>query len=400
MNVGILGAGQLARMMVLAGTPLGLNFRLFDPAPDACAGALSALTLGSFHDTQALAQFAAACEVLTFDFENVPASTLELLEVTHRIVPNSRALAMTQDRLIEKKSCANLGIPVVPHAPVNSAQELAQAIFEVGLPGILKTRRLGYDGKGQVRIRAAAAAAAALTALHQAPCVYERWMPFKRELSLLTVRASDGTLGFYPLVENIHEQGILSVSIAPAEVSAGLAASARDYAKRVAEHFAYVGVFALEFFEIDGALVLNEMAPRVHNSGHWTIEGARTSQFENHLRALAGLPLGDTQAIGASLMLNWVGTLPSRAAALSVPGLHWHEYGKPPREGRKLGHATLCARDFAELRSALDRLAEQLPDCAPVKLAQFALAEITACHQPAPSSQAQSADCANRSAHQ
>lgn len=378
MKVGILGAGQLARMMVLAGTPLGLNFRLFDPAADACAGALSALTLGSFHDTQALSQFAELCDVLTFDFENVPASTLEVLESTHRIVPNSRALAMTQDRLIEKQSCAELGIPVVRHAAVNSARQLADAIAEVGVPGILKTRRLGYDGKGQFRIRTAADAEAAFNALHQAPCVYERWVPFERELSLLTVRARDGSLGFYPLVENIHEHGILSVSIAPAQVDSGLTASARGYAKRVAEHFEYVGVFALEFFQIDGALVLNEMAPRVHNSGHWSIEGARTSQFENHLRALADLPLGDTQAIGVSLMLNWVGNLPSRAAALTVPGLHWHEYGKLPREGRKLGHATLCAADLAELSSALDQLAEQLPACLPLALAQAALAKIPA----------------------
>ncbi len=226
----------------------------------------------------------------------------------------------------------------------------------IGVPSVLKTRRLGYDGKGQFRLRSESDIDAAWTALAGAPSILEAWVPFEREVSVIAVRGVDGAFSTYPLVQNWHSDGILSASLAPAPDSAGLAEIATHHARRIAEHLDYVGVFALELFVRDGKLLGNEMAPRVHNSGHWTIEGAVCSQFENHVRAVLGMPLGDTSACGVSVMLNWIGELPDAKPVLAEPHAHWHDYGKSPREGRKVGHATVCASSNAELHSRLSRV--------------------------------------------
>ena len=360
-NVGIVGGGQLARMLVLAGARLGLRFKIYDPSPDACAGALAPLTCGAFADANALLAFARDLDVLTFDFENVPASTLAALGRDIKIAPNPEALAMTQDRLSEKQAFTQLGIPVAPYRAVSTGVEMQQAVAELGAPGILKTRTLGYDGKGQMRVNSTDDAQAAFASLGLSPCVFEQMVPFSRELSIIAVRAQNGDFRCYPLTENVHDAGILAVSLAPARVSNELNTLAQAHARKVAEHFDYVGTFALEFFQLGAAqlgesLVLNEMAPRVHNSGHWTIEGAECSQFENHLRAVTGLPLGSTELRQASLMLNWVGELPDAVAQLSCANLAWHDYGKSARAARKVGHSTLCADSIELLAVKLDAL--------------------------------------------
>ena len=355
-NVGIVGGGQLARMLVLAGARLGLRFKIYDPSPDACAGALAPLTCGAFADANALLAFARDLDVLTFDFENVPASTLAALGSDIRIAPNPTVLAMTQDRLSEKQAFTALGIPVAPYRAVSTAIDMQQAVAELGTPGILKTRTLGYDGKGQTRVNAPADAQGAFESLGLSCCVFEQLVPFIRELSIIAVRAQNGEFSCYPLTENVHDAGILAVSLAPARVSEALTSLAVSYARKVAEHFDYIGTFALEFFQVGDSLVLNEMAPRVHNSGHWTIEGAECSQFENHLRAVAGLPLGSTAPRQACLMLNWVGELPDATCQLSCANLAWHDYGKSARAARKVGHSTLCADSFELLSVKLDAL--------------------------------------------
>jgi 5-(carboxyamino)imidazole ribonucleotide synthase len=253
-----------------------------------------------------------------------------------------------------------LGLDTPAFATVDTREDLARAARAVGYPAVLKTRRLGYDGKGQYRLRSEADLDPAWQALAGAPSILEAWVPFDREVSIIAVRGSDGAFSTYPLVQNWHADGILSASLAPAPDSAGLAAAAIAHARAIAEHLDYVGVFALELFVKDGRLLGNEMAPRVHNSGHWSIEGAPCSQFENHVRAVLGLPLGDTSALDLSVMLNWIGELPDANAVLVEPRAHWHDYGKSPRAGRKVGHATLCADTPAELRERLARVARAL----------------------------------------
>ncbi|WP_119718720.1 5-(carboxyamino)imidazole ribonucleotide synthase [Cognatilysobacter tabacisoli] len=359
-TVGILGGGQLARMMALAGAPLGLRFLVMDNVADACAGQFAPMVIGDYRDETALAEFASRVDVATFDFENVPAESAQWLSERVSVFPNPRALAIAQDRLAEKTLFRELGIPVPEFAAIDTREGLDAAIAAIGTPCILKTRRLGYDGKGQFRIRTADDAVAAWDALGaQAATVgliLEAFVPFERELSVVAVRGRDGELRTWPLTENWHVDGVLSASLAPARVDASLAASAQAHARALAESLDYVGVFALELFCRDGVLLANELAPRVHNSGHWTIEGAQTSQFQNHLRAVLGLPLGDTAAIGHACMLNWVGSMPDPAPVLREPGGHWHDYGKSPRDGRKVGHATLRADRPRDLADALGRV--------------------------------------------
>lgn len=352
LTVGIVGGGQLARMMALAGYPLGLRFVVLDPASDACAGQVAPQIHGEYDDTEALDELARRCDVVTFDFENVPAAALERLAAEVPVAPNPRALGIAQDRLAEKTLFRELGIPTPVHAAVDSRADLDAAVATTGLPAVLKTRRFGYDGKGQRVLRARADLDAAWAELAGHALILEGFVPFTRELSILAVRGHDGATAFWPLVENVHAGGILRVSRAPADADA-LAATAHAHAQALLDALDYVGVLAIEFFELDGTLVANEMAPRVHNSGHWTIEGAETSQFENHLRAVCGLPLGATGAIGHSAMLNFIGRQPEAAAFLATPGLHWHDYGKAERAGRKVGHATLRADDAAALDTAL-----------------------------------------------
>jgi 5-(carboxyamino)imidazole ribonucleotide synthase len=359
-TVGILGGGQLARMLALSGAPLGLRFLVMDTEADACAGQFAPLLVGDYRDESALAEFASRVDVATFDFENVPAESAEWLAQRIPVFPSPRALAVAQDRMVEKSLFRRLGIPVGEFAAVSARTELGAEVARIGGPCILKTRRLGYDGKGQFRIKAPADIDAAWQALgEQASTVgliVEAFIPFERELSVVAVRGRDGEFRTWPLTENWHVDGVLSASLAPATVDAALAQSAFGYAKKLAESLDYVGVFALELFYRDGQLLANEMAPRVHNSGHWTIEGAETSQFQNHLRAVLGLPLGATDTLGHSCMLNWIGEMPDAPAVLREIGGHWHDYGKQPRSGRKVGHATLRADDAATLAEALRRV--------------------------------------------
>ncbi len=363
-TVGILGGGQLARMLALSGAPLGLRFLVLDSTPDACAAQFAPLLQADYRDQDALASFADQVDVATFDFENVPAESARWLAERVPVFPSPRALAVAQDRLAEKTLFRELGIPVPEFADIASRQAMDEALQRIGTPCILKTRRLGYDGKGQFRIKSPADADAAWAALgSQADTVgliLEGFVAFQRELSVLAVRGRDGELRAWPLTENWHESGILSASLAPAAVDAALQAQALATARKVAEALDYVGVFALELFLRDGVLLANEMAPRVHNSGHWTIEGAETSQFQNHLRAVLGLPLGDTRAIGHSVMLNWIGEMPSLLPVLAEASGHWHDYGKSPREGRKVGHATLRADTREALADALERTGRAL----------------------------------------
>ena len=359
-TVGILGGGQLARMMALAGAPLGLRFLAMDTAADACAGQFAPLLVGDYRDESALAEFASKVDVATFDFENVPAESAEWLAQRVPVFPNPRALAVAQDRLVEKSLFRELGIPVGAFADVGSLDALRSEVDRLGGACILKTRRLGYDGKGQFRIKSPADVDAAWQALGaQAGTVgliVEAFIPFERELSVVAVRGRDGEFRTWPLTENWHVDGVLSASLAPAQVDAVLAEAAYAHARRLAESLDYVGVFALELFYREGELLANEMAPRVHNSGHWTIEGAETSQFQNHLRAVLGLPLGETRTLGHACMLNWIGEMPDAASVLQEAGGHWHDYGKEPRAGRKVGHATLRADDAAALAHALARV--------------------------------------------
>jgi 5-(carboxyamino)imidazole ribonucleotide synthase len=340
MTIGIVGAGQLGRMMALAGYPLGFDFLFLDREAGTPGGQVSPILCGELTDRKLLGELSQRCEVLTFDWENIPVEALEGLPGKARISPPLRALSAAQDRLAEKRTFELLGIPTTQYAAVDSLASLEAAAQRIGLPGVLKTRKLGYDGKGQFVLRKAGDLARAWEALGSAPLLYENLVPFDYEVSVICVRGLDGALAFYPLNLNVHRDGILRLTRAPFG-NAALTRRAQNAAKRVVEHFDYVGVLTIEFFVRRGQLVANEMAPRVHNSGHWTIEGAETSQFENHVRAIAGLPLGSTRTRGHSAMINLIGEMPPRGKLLREPALHWHDYGKTARPGRKLGHLTI-----------------------------------------------------------
>ncbi len=348
MTVGIVGAGQLGRMLALAGYPLGLDFLCLDPASDAPAGQVAPLLHGKFTDRTLLKRLALRCEVLTFDWENVPGASLEAVTRAHgaRICPPVAALAAAQDRVAEKRLFEKLKIPTTRWRAVSSKAQLTRAIGAIGLPGVLKTRRLGYDGKGQAVVRTAADAARAWQQLGGAPLIYEELVPFDCEVSIIGARSVSGEMAIYPLCGNVHAQGILRVTRAPYG-PAPWQRQAAGYLRRVLRHFRYTGILTIEFFVQRGRLIANEMAPRVHNSGHWTIEGAVTSQFENHLRAILDLPLGSTRAVGHSGMVNLIGSIPERAKLLKLKGLHLHDYGKKPRPGRKVGHCTLVEASAA-----------------------------------------------------
>ncbi len=351
MRIGFLGGGQLARMMALAGTPLGLEFSFLDPAQDACAGVIATPICGAYDDLAGLDRLADSCDLVTFEFENVPAAVAARLADHAPVFPPPRALAVGQDRLHEKRLFGELGIPTAPYRPVESAEDLTKAAAEIGLPALLKTRTQGYDGKGQRMIRGTDDLTGAWEGLGSVPCILEGVVPFEREVSMVAVRGRDGEVRFYPLNENTHRNGILYRTLArPGDP---LQASAEAHAAALLNALGYVGVIALELFVADGQLLANEFAPRVHNTGHWTIEGSVTSQFENHLRAICGLPLGDTSALGQVAMINLIGELPDSNAILAIPGAHLHLYGKAPRPGRKIGHVTIQAEDAATLQATL-----------------------------------------------
>jgi 5-(carboxyamino)imidazole ribonucleotide synthase len=340
MTIGVLGAGQLGRMMALAGYPLAQQFLFLDREAGTPANQVGPSLVGEFTDPKLLDEMAARCEVVTFDWENVPAAALERLASRTRIAPPALALATAQDRLLEKILFTKLGIPTNSCMAVDSLADLRKATTDIGLPGVLKTRRMGYDGKGQFVLRQPSDVDIAWQKLGKEPLLYEQFIAFDYEVSAIGVRGLGGEMAMYPLNRNLHRDGILRLTRAPWK-SPRLEAAARRHMYRVLKHFDYCGVLAIEFFVRRGRLIANEMAPRVHNSGHWTIEGAITSQFENHVRAVAGLPLGDTRAIGHSAMINLIGALPPREALLRERGLHLHDYGKLPRPGRKLGHLTI-----------------------------------------------------------
>ena len=358
-TIGVLGGGQLGRMLALAGYPLGMRFRFLDPAPDAPAGQLAEHIAGQYSDFAALDRFAQGVDVITYEFENVPVEAVRFLEEKVGVYPPPVALSVSQDRFREKSAFNEHGIPTAPFEAVDTWEGLLAAIERIELPSVLKTRRMGYDGKGQMVLKSRGDAESAWKELGGQPLILEGFVPFSRELSIISVRDRQGNTAFYPLVENHHRDGILRLSLAPApDLNSQLQAEAEGYAGRVLDALQYVGVLAIELFQVEGGLLANEMAPRVHNSGHWTIEGAETSQFENHLRAIAGLPLGATSMVGYSAMLNIIGELPDEARVLAVPGAHLHLYGKAPRPGRKLGHITLRASDADTLRARLGALDE------------------------------------------
>ena len=341
-RVGIVGAGQLGRMLALAAAPLGLRCLFLDRSAAAPAAQLAPILVGELTDTALLADLAKRCDVLTFDWENVPAAALAPLAHTIPIRPGPAALEVSQDRLAEKSLFTRLRIPVTPHAAVDGRADLERAARRLGLPGVLKTRRLGYDGKGQVMLRDPADFDRAIETLGDRDLIYEKHQRFSLEVSVVGARGIDGEIALYPLSANTHRDGILRYGIAPYRDEA-LERLAASYIRRVMRNLDYVGVLAIEFFVVNGRLLANEMAPRVHNSGHWTIDGCVTSQFENHLRAICGLPLGSTRPLGHTAMINFLGSMPDRDALLRIEGLAYHDYGKEPRPGRKLGHCTIVA---------------------------------------------------------
>jgi len=352
MHVGIVGAGQLGRMLALSGYPIGVHCLFLDRSADTPGAQVAPSLIGDLEDAALLAELAARSDVVTFDWENISGSALKPLEKITQIRPPRAALEVSQDRIAEKALFTRLKIPVAAHCAIDSREELIGALKKIGLPGVLKTRRLGYDGKGQYVLRSAADVDPAWAAIGAAGLIYEKFQDFSREVSLVGVRSAGGQTLFYPLSCNTHGGGILRHSIAPF-TNARLEKSAQLYLKRVMHALDYIGVLTLEFFVVRGSLIANEMAPRVHNSGHWTIEGCVTSQFENHLRAVCDMPLGSTRPLGHTAMINFIGLMPDRERLLAIDGLAYHDYGKTPRPGRKLGHCTILRRLPKERNRAL-----------------------------------------------
>jgi len=364
-TIGVVGAGQLGAMLALAGYPLGFDFLFLDRCDGTPAGRFAPVLTGDFADQGLLRQLAQRSEVISFDWENISVEALRAAtrSTRTRIAPPLRALAAAQDRLAEKRTFERLAIATTRFAAVDSLAALERAIERIGVPGVLKTRRLGYDGKGQLLVRSGADAGRAWAQLGSVPLIYEQFVPFDYEVSIIGARSRRGEIVIYPLNRNYHAEGILRLTLAPWPAPRLLRAASASLT-RLLEEFRYVGVLAIEFFVHRGRLIANEMAPRVHNSGHWSIEGAVTSQFENHVRAIAGMPLGPTDARGHTAMINLIGQMPAPAGLLAEPGLHLHDYGKEPRHGRKLGHCTIvessAGRRNSRAKALLRRLYPQL----------------------------------------
>ncbi|MBM6594967.1 5-(carboxyamino)imidazole ribonucleotide synthase [Microvirga pudoricolor] len=346
-TLGILGGGQLGRMIAIAAAQLGLRVHVYAPEDNSPAFEVAAEhTVAAYDDEAALVRFAKAVDVITYEFENVPGATAATLSAHATLAPNARALAITQDRFEEKSFIADLGIPVAPFGLVSSPSELQDAVAAIGVPSVLKTRRFGYDGKGQAMIRPGDDPAAAWDALGRAPAILEGFVPFEREVSVVAARTRDGAFAAYDLCANEHRDHILALTRVPAGVSAETEAQAILIGRQIADALDYVGVLAVEMFLVrepgSERLVVNEIAPRVHNSGHWTLGGARTSQFEQHVRAVCGWPLGATERLGRVEMENLIGNDADRwEAFLAEPGAQLHLYGKAQaRPGRKMGHVT------------------------------------------------------------
>jgi 5-(carboxyamino)imidazole ribonucleotide synthase len=358
-HVAVLGGGQLGRMLALAGIPMGIGFSFLDPAPDACAAACGRLVVGALDDPVALEAATEHAETVTYEWEGVPADAVRRLAAAGRTVrPGATSLEVAQDRLAEKTAFTRLGIPTPAFRAVDGRADLEAAAAELGLPLVVKTRRGGYDGKGQAVVQQADRLASAWERLGPSgPLIAEAFVPFDRELSVLAVRDRHGEVRCWPIPENHHAEGILRRSVAPAPgLSPAVAAAAEAAVTRLAAELDHVGVLCLELFQVGESILANELAPRVHNSGHWTIEGAVTSQFANHLRAVCGWPLGEVAARGHSAMLNCIGALPEPAAVLAVPGAALHRYGKALRPGRKVGHVTVVADDADTLTARVEAL--------------------------------------------
>jgi len=361
-RIGVLGAGQLGRMLALAGYPLNLEFRFLDDAAHASAGQVAPLRVASWEDETVLREFAQGVDLITYEFENLPVKTLKFLSTLKPVYPSLKALEVSQDRLLEKRFFQSLKIPTPRFWPIESLEDLKQALRESGTPAVLKTRRLGYDGKGQVLIQKNTKLESIWEEYKNQSLILEEFVPFEGEVSLISVRGKKGETRFYPVVQNYHHEGILRLSLAPnAALIRRFQKKAEAYAKKVLQTLDYVGVLTIEFFYKNGKLLVNEMAPRVHNSGHWTIEGAECSQFENHLRAGLGLPLGSTKTIAASAMLNLIGEIPDLKKVLSFAGASLHLYGKAPKPKRKLGHITFQQETFSTLQKKLPLLPLTLP---------------------------------------
>jgi 5-(carboxyamino)imidazole ribonucleotide synthase len=363
-TVGILGAGQLARMLAQAGQPMDLEFVFLDPAEDACAAEFGQHICADWDDESALKELGQRADVVTFDFENVPELSASLIESLCPVYPPPRALYKSQDRMREKTMMQELDIPVAPFFPVASRPDLMRAVEKIGLPCVLKTRRFGYDGKGQTVLRFQEDLERAWQQLGDFELICEGFVSFQAECSIIAARGRDGQTVFWPLTRNLHRGGILAISMAPA-FDMQLQSRAETMIKSLLDHLDYTGVMALELFLMNGELLANEFAPRVHNSGHWTIDGAHTSQFENHLRAICGMPLGDAGVSSPAVMFNLLGEMPAYAKQQaadphSTAGLHWHDYHKTPREGRKIGHVTLTADGESELKARAAQLAGKL----------------------------------------
>jgi 5-(carboxyamino)imidazole ribonucleotide synthase len=345
-TIGILGGGQLGRMLSLAASRLGFKTHIYCPDKDSPAFEVTPRrTVAAYDDLAALGAFAAGVEIVTYEFENVPSGTAEHLARLRPLRPGANALAVSQDRLAEKSFIAAAGIPVAPHRAIREAADLAPALAELGGRGILKTTRLGYDGKGQRRVASLAEAEAAFADLRPHPLVLEALVPFEREISIVIARGTDGSTAAFDPAENIHRDGILATSTVPASVSNVTADLARDYAATVAAALDYVGVLGVEFFVLaDGSLLVNEIAPRVHNSGHWTEAVCVTDQFEQHIRAVAGWPLGDPTRLADVVMENLIGDAISAIPNGLGRGIRPHAYGKAEsRPGRKMGHLNRVA---------------------------------------------------------
>ena len=357
MRIGIVGGGQLGRMLALAGHSLGQSFVVLSPDANAPAAAVAETIVGDLDDAAAYEALADRVDVVTYELENVSVAALEHIATRVPVRPHPRAVEVASDRVREKELFAQLGIPAAPWLAVDEAAQMEAAVRYTGLPAVLKTRRLGYDGKGQRVLRRSGDVEGAFTGLGAVPQILEGFVDFRRELSLVAVRGLDGDVAFYPLVENRHESGVLRFTRAPApDLEAGHQEKAERYVRAILEELDYVGVLALELFDDGVDLLANELAPRVHNSGHWTIEGAETSQFESHLRAISGAPLGSARARGECAMINLIGDAPDPSRILRVPGAHLHLYGKRPRPGRKIGHVTVTAADASTLDARLEAL--------------------------------------------
>ncbi|TVQ75234.1 MAG: 5-(carboxyamino)imidazole ribonucleotide synthase [Phycisphaeraceae bacterium] len=361
-TVGVLGAGQLARMLALAAHRLGITVRALDPSDHPCAAPVCPVTQASFTDLPAIDRFLTGLDALTFEFESIPADTIRHAGERLPTHPNAESLRLSQDRVLEKQVFSEVGFEIPRFAPVDSIEDLHTAAAHIGLPAILKSRTGGYDGRSQARIHSLEQLNDAWTAIGTVPAILEELVPFEREISLIGVRSTTGEIDFYPPVENLHINSTLYTSRAPAELSRAHELEAQHHARTMLERLEHVGVLCIELFLTrNGRLLANEFAPRVHNSGHWTIEGAHTSQFENHLRAILGLPLGSTEAIAHSAMINIVGAEPPLAKLLAIESARIHLYTKQPRRGRKLGHVTVTDNDPAHTHALLDRLTAIIP---------------------------------------